>query len=382
MKGMLVDAIHPPVRDSEVRELFKLAQEKSKEGRESLYNAIGDLFERRAGELQAGERETMLEILERLSHDVEMSVRANLANRLSESGDAPHDLILMLANDEVQVAYKILASSPILRDGDLVEVVRHRTMQHQLAIAIRKDISEEVSAALVEAGTEDVIVTLLNNQDARISANVLDYLAEESKRIDSYQKPLVRRPDLPTELAERMHYWVSAAVRNYIVDNFDVDIDDLDDQMSATVTEVLEEKKDEEATGDAAERLVDRLFDGGGLSAEFALKSLHQGQVSIFEMAFAKMVGIRPVLARRIIYEPGGEALGIACRAIGIERTVYLQIYQLTRKARNSEIRLSKDEVVKLTQFYESITRESAFLVLRKWQRDKRYLAAVRAVKY
>ncbi|MBT3533022.1 MAG: DUF2336 domain-containing protein [Rhodospirillaceae bacterium] len=365
-----------------MRELFKLAQEKSKEGRESLYNAIGDLFERRAGELQAGERETMLEILERLSHDVEMSVRANLATRLSESGDAPHDLILMLANDEVQVAYKILASSPILRDGDLVEVVRHRTMQHQLAIAIRKDISEEVSAALVEAGTEDVIVTLLNNQDARISANVLDYLAEESKRIDSYQKPLVRRPDLPTELAERMHYWVSAAVRNYIVDNFDVDIDDLDDQMSATVTEVLEEKKDEEATGDAAERLVDRLFDGGGLSAEFALKSLHQGQVSIFEMAFAKMVGIRPVLARRIIYEPGGEALGIACRAIGIERTVYLQIYQLTRKARNSEIRLSKDEVVKLTQFYESITRESAFLVLRKWQRDKRYLAAVRAVKY
>ncbi len=378
---MLAKAIHPPVRDSEVRELFKLAQEKSKEGREPLYKAIGDLFERRADELQTVERAMMIEILERLSLDVEMSIRSGLANRLSENGDAPYDLIHMLANDEVQVAYKILASSPILHDSDLIEVVRHRTMQHQLAVAIRKDVSEEVSAALVEAGTEDVIVTLLNNQDARISADVLDHLAEESKRVDSYQKPLVRRPDLPTELAERMYYWVSAAVRNYIVNNFDIDIDDLDDQMSATISDVLETKKSDDDSGIAAEGLVDRLFDGGGLSADFALKSLHQGQVSIFEFSFAKMVGIRPVLARRIVYEPGGEALGIACRAIGLERTVYLQIYQLTRKARSSENRLGKDEVVRLTKFYESITREAAFLVLRKWQRDKRYLDADRALK-
>lgn len=378
---MLAKAIHPPVRDSEVGELFKLAQEKSKEGRGSLYKAIGDHFERQADELQTVERAMMIEILERLSLDVELSVRSGLANRLSENGDAPYDLIHMLANDEVQVAYKILASSPILHDSDLIEVVRHRSMQHQLAVAIRKDVSEEVSAALVEAGTEDVIVTLLNNQDARILADVLDHLAEESKRVDNYQKPLVRRPDLPTELAERMYYWVSAAVRNYIVDNFDVNIDDLDDQMSATISDVLETKKSDDDSGIAAERLVDRLFDGGGLSADFALKSLHQGQVSIFESSFAKMVGIRPVLARRIVYEPGGDALGIACRAIGLERTVYLQIYQLTRKARSSENRLGKDEVVRLTKFYESITRQAAFLVLRKWQRDKRYLDAVRALK-
>ncbi len=382
MRGVVANSSHPHLNDPEVRGLFELAQEKSKEGRESLYCAIGDLFERRADELQAGERELMIEILERLSRDVEMSVRAGLANRLSEKGDAPHDLIRMLANDDVQVAYKILSSSTILRDADLIEVVRHRTMQHQLAVAIRKDVSEEVSAALVEAGKEDVIVTLLNNQDARISADVLEYLAEESKRTDSYQKPLVRRPDLPSEVAERMYYWVSAAVRNYIIDNFDVDVDDLDDQMSATVSDALDSEDEQEESGAAAERLVNHLFDDGGLSADFALKSLHQGQVSIFEFSFAKMIGTRPILARRIIYEPGGEALGIACRAIGMNRSIFLQIYHLTRKARSSEARLGKEEVVRLTKFFESITRESAFLVLRKWQRDRRYLNALRAIQH
>ena len=88
--------------------------------------------------------------------------------------------------------------------------------------------------------------------------------------------------------------------------------------------------------------------------------------MSIFEFSFAKMVGIRPVLARCIVYEPGGEALSITCRAIGLERAVYLQIYQVTCKARSRENRLGKDEVVRLTKFYESITREAAFLVLRK----------------
>lgn len=379
MSSMLAKAIPLPVKDSEVRDLFKLAHEKSKESRESLYSAIGDLFDRRAEELQPSERDLMIEILQRLSRDVEMSVRANLSNRLSERGDAPYDLIRMLANDEIQVAYKILTSSPVLHDVDLIEILRHRTMQHQLAVAIRKDVSEEVSAALVETGSEDVIVTLLNNQDARISADILEYLAEESKRVDSFQKPLVRRPDLPADLAERMYYWVSAALRNYIAENFDIDIDNLDDQMSAAVGDALEVK--ETGSGSAAERLVDRLFDSGTLTAEFALKSLNQGQISIFELSFAKLAGIRAVLAQRIIYEPGGEALGIACQAIGLERSIYLQIYQLTRKARERDNRLSKDEVVRLTKFYESITPDAAILVLRKWQRDRRYLNAVREIK-
>ncbi|MBV39673.1 MAG: hypothetical protein CMM23_13620 [Rhodospirillaceae bacterium] len=156
---------------------------------------------------------------------------------------------------------------------------------------------------------------MLNNQDAGISSDVLEYLAEESKRIDSYQKPLVRRPNLPSELVEHMCYWVSVAVRNYIVENFDVDIDSLDDQMSATVSKVVEGKDDESAV--AAERLVDRRYDGGSVSAELALKSLHQCQVLIFKLSFAKMLGIRPVLARRIVYDPGGEALGGARSATG-----------------------------------------------------------------
>ena len=372
---MFAKEVHPPT-DEEARRLFELARTKTQHGRQSLYGAISEMFERRGDQLDEGERELMADILARLSHDVEMSVRVALANRLSDKADAPAELINMLANEDIQVAYKILSTSPVLRDTDLVEVVRHRTMQHQLAVAIRRDLSEEVSMALVESGNEDVIVTLLNNQDARISSTVLEYLAEESKRIDAYQKPLVRRPELPSNLAEKMYAWVSAAVRKYIVENFEVDVHDLDDNLSHSLHDAIVNKPEE--VDAAAVRLVDKLHESGELTAEFVLKALRQGQISLFELSFAKLAGLRPVLMRRIIYEPGGEAIGIACRAVGIDRPTFLLIYRLSRRAQSEGASLSKSEVVNLSRFYDQTSQEATILVLRRWQRDQTFLNALR----
>ena len=72
-----------------------------------------------------GQSESLLlgDILRRLVRDVEMPVRRALADQLSVRKDAPHDLIMMLANDVIDVAYPLLAKSPLLRDEDLIGVV-------------------------------------------------------------------------------------------------------------------------------------------------------------------------------------------------------------------------------------------------------------------
>ena len=65
----------------------------------------------------------------------------------------------------------------------------------------------------------------------------MDYLVSESKRVDAYQNPLVRRPDLPPELAERMSWWVSAALRQKITGRFSLDLGELDDAIETAVSE-------------------------------------------------------------------------------------------------------------------------------------------------
>lgn len=353
--------------DAEVRKLVALAQTRTSESRHSLYDSIADLFERRGDHLSDGERSIVLEILQRLSHEVEMSVRMALANRLAERGDAPHELVKLLANDEIQVAENILANSPVLQDQDLIEIIRHRTKRHQLAVAIRQDISEDVSAALVETANEDVIVTLLNNHDARISATVLEYLAEESRRVDAFQKPLVRRPDLPTEVAARMCAWVSDAIRTYIVSRYQIDPANLDAELAGAVSNVLAAEQDKQ---DAADKLVGQLYASGELGVEFVIKALQQGQVTLFECALAKILDIAVSVARRVIYEADGKPLATACRAVDIPRSSFLLIYQLTRKAGSTKSRLTRDETVRLCRLYDGVSAEAAQLIRKRWQRE------------
>ncbi len=356
--------------------LLKIAQEKTSEGRASLYGAISDLFEEQADTLSDGERQIMVDILRRLSTEVEMSVRKRLAERLADNQSAPPDLIQMLADDQLEVSYSILSRSRVLHDTDLIEIIRHRTMQHQLAIAIRDNLSEDVSRTLVESGEEDVIVALLNNEKAQISNDVMAYLVEESRRVDRFQQPLVRRPDLPGALAQKMFAWVSAALRNYIIENYEIDPHALDDQIAETVEEELSGES-AEANSPAA-KLVKKLHDAKQLTPEFAIKALTQGQVTLFELAFARLVGIRSSLARRIIYEPGGEAMAIACVAIGAGPETFHSLFVLTRRARIGDGRVKPKDRVRLNDLMEKTSREDAQVVVRKWRRNPDYLAAIR----
>ena len=207
----------------ELHFLLDLALDRSIEGRRALTNSIGDLFSGEQGTtLSERERALMADILRKLIRDCEMAVRRDLSERLAKADNPPRDLILALANDEFEVAQPILMQSLVLRDIELIQIIRHRTQQHQLAIAMRRSVSEFVSDALVETGSIDVIKTLLENQDAKISEATMAYLAEESQRVDSYQEPLINRQDLQPELAERIYFWVSAALRRHILEHFDV----------------------------------------------------------------------------------------------------------------------------------------------------------------
>ena len=157
------------IGNHDLDQLLSLARDKSVASRNQLAETISDLFLGERGSLSDQERSHMVEILRNLIHDVEMRVRISLATRLSDQAEAPPELINILANDEIEVAHPILIKSAVLRDTELIEIIKHRTMEHQLAIANREKLSENVSDALVETENVDVIKTLLNNNSASIS---------------------------------------------------------------------------------------------------------------------------------------------------------------------------------------------------------------------
>ena len=211
----------------EVQQLLQLAREKSEQARSHLFEVMGDLFQEQAAVLSAQERALMVDILEKLVREVSHDIRLKLSHRLADLPGTPRELAVLLANDEIDIASPILMRSRALHDADLIEIIHHRSRQHILTVAMRRDLSMSVSDVLVETGHSDVIMALLNNQEAKISEKTMAYIVDQSKHIDEFQEPLVHRRDLPRDLAVQMCYWVSAAIRQFIIDKFQVDANDI-----------------------------------------------------------------------------------------------------------------------------------------------------------
>jgi uncharacterized protein (DUF2336 family) len=352
-----------------VRGLFRLAQQGDRSNRSQLYSSVANLFEAHDNELNERERVLMQDIMRQLTHEVEMSLRIRLAERLvAQKGDAQHDLVVVLANDRIEVAHPILVASDVLDDKDLTEIVRHRSLQHQLSVAVRHNLSEEVSGALVDTENEDVIVTLLCNQSANFSQEVLAHLVEESERVDRYQRPLLHRHELPADLAKKMYGWVSDALKHYIVENFNIDPAELGALVDETESELVEEVAEKAKKVSASQALIDKLYKAGQLTPSFLLKALRQGEITLFELGIAKLAKVPPQVMRTLIYQPGSENLAVSCKAIGMDRSVFLAIYKHIRMMRDQNTDLTDEETKRVNSMYSTMDKDEADKLLRPWR--------------
>lgn len=365
-------------RVQELKSLVDLARDKSKQSRSILVAAINDLYSDEEQLLSDRDRAIMLDIIRQLIHEVETSVRRSLAEHLATRADAPADLIATLANDEIEVAHPILVKSDVLKDPELIEIVQHRTMEHQVAIAVRASISERLSDALVETDNEKVVTTLLSNQGAAISDGTMNHLVEKSTEVPGYQGPLVHRSDLSPELVKKLYWGVSAALRQYIVENFELDPTDIDETIEITVKKALGEKI---AGPDRANGMREPDAQADEDDANILMGLLRKGEISMFLDKFTALTRLRLALVRRILFEPGGEGLAIACKAIGIDKSTFVTIFLRFRQGRLGHKEVEDQELSRSLSFFDETSAVAARAILRRWQRDPDYLNALRLLE-
>jgi uncharacterized protein (DUF2336 family) len=368
-------------RDIDGEHLFQLARDKSQQSRAQLAAVISDLFDERKGALTDRERSLMYAILQGVVHEVEMSVRKTVAERLAEAPDVPWELVTTLANDEIEVAYPILKWSGLLKDADLIDVIRMRTLEHQLAIATRRQVSEAVADALVETGSEGVIVTLLKNADARISEKTMEYLVDQSQRVDTFQEPILRRRDLNHKLAKKMFLWVSAALRQFILDRYELDQKTVDDLLERTVVDEIETALAERGSGNKVKELAEVLRSEGLVTPEMLVTALKEGEIPLFIGLFCRLADLREYLVTRILFEPGGEGLAIACRSMGIGKAHFSSIFGMAQMVRAESADAVRGGLPKALAFYDDISAEAALSVVQRWRRGSEYLAAIRELQ-
>jgi uncharacterized protein (DUF2336 family) len=374
-------AVNPTRTEPDVEELLALAGDRSTAARNRLVEILSELFDGGVSALPPGERELMTEILERLIHEVEMSVRTALAEKLAADDGAPRSLISLLANDEIPVAQPILSRSKALHDLDLVEIVQHRTLGHRLAVAMREKLSPVVCNALLENREMDVVMRVIENPGAEIAPTMVDKLVEESKEVTAYRGPLLHRQDLDPKLARRMYWWVSAALRKHIVDNFHIDPAELDVKIEHTIKQILNEPRGNPISVEQAAQLAQKLVASGSVTPQLLVQALRRGEVELFVALFAEYSGLRPLLIRRFILEAGGEGLAIACKALDVEKSDFVSLFVLSRQARPGEKVVDPTELAGTVSLYDRINSDTAAKVLSRWKLDPDYLYALKQVE-
>lgn len=358
----------------DVSTAIRATRRRSEASRQELMGNIADLFLPREHRLSDRERSVIYGILERLIDEIDTALREALSERLHTLDTASRRQLAGLAEQDGPVARAILEQARVLEDPELIAIIRQRGREHALAIAARRPLSADVGDALIATGDEDVIECLVNNPEAELSRAAMTYLVAEAQRLNRFQEPLLRRHDLPADLAMRLYWLVSAAWRRHILESFDV--------APWTIDQVIQEAAGSAAAGhggsidEAAGHLAESLAGGEQLTPDLLLRLLAQGHVPACVAGLARLARLDERLVRHVLIDARGESLAVLARATGFSRVELARLLELSRRFVASA-RAAEDHAAELLAVFDRLSDDRAEAVLSHWRRDRGYVAAI-----
>jgi uncharacterized protein (DUF2336 family) len=222
-------------------------------------------------------------------------VRKSLAEAFASAIDAPHAIVLALANDQSAISSIVLGRSPLLSDAELIDCAAIGDAFAQAAIALRPRLSMSVSAALAEIGSREALIALAVNSGAEIAEFSLRRMIERFGADGEVREALLSRPYLPPVLRSALvaataqalsHFvtsraWLSAARAERVT---------RDARESANIMISAESARGCDYAG--ACELVAYLRQSGQLTAGLILRSLLSGHTTLLEAALGELSGM------------------------------------------------------------------------------------------
>jgi uncharacterized protein (DUF2336 family) len=324
-----------------------LAEDNDDEVRSELARKIGRLLPDLPDEISERMRALTIETLERLAQDQLPRVRAILAEEIKALDCVPKNVIDMLARDvEEEVAAPILEYSPLLSDSDLMEIISSAQAHFTLtAIAQRKPLGANVSAAIAEALDVPAVAALLANSSAQIREQTLEKIIDHGSRITEWHLPLVLRSDLSQRAIRRIAGFVSASLldRLAVRDGLDKETKSLlAKRVRTRIDEPVDDVRDPTAQ---AQSDVALLHKEGRLDDSAVERAVEAGKREFVIAALALLARTPIETARRIIQSGTAKpAVALVWRA-KLSMRVAFKVQSLVMRLKGGELLPARDGV-------------------------------------
>jgi uncharacterized protein (DUF2336 family) len=228
-----------------------------------------------------------------LLDDSSPMVRKALADALAVSADAPHGVVLALAQDQPEIATVVVARSPVLAEADLVDLVGAGEESVQSAIAAREPLSRALAGAIAEVAGAAACLVLIENSSAETSVKSLARIAERHGQLSAIREALFAREDLQADTRQALVAKLSETLVRFVTERDWVP----EERVQRVAREACERATVAIAAGkesDEIAALVRHLVASGQLTSLLLLRALLSGNVRFLIEAFAELSGIAP----------------------------------------------------------------------------------------
>lgn len=366
---MTIAAMRPELTENDIRRLVK---GESPEERASVAHRLCRRIALDA--LTDDERRYARDIMTILANDMAELVRRTLSVTLRNSPRLPRELALKLAHDVESVALPLLEGSPSFTEEDLIELALSVTASKQAAIAGRIHVPQTVTEVLAEHGVLEAVQKLASNKGAEWTDKAYTDSIQRFGNDETLQENLVRRDEVPINIAEKLVSLVSGHVFDLLVNKH---------ALPAQVAIDLAAGARERATIDLVEqagrnqdlpKFVQQLNLNGRLTHSLVIRALCMGHMPFVEHALAELSGVPHQRVWLMIHDAGPLGLQAVFDRAGLPRKmlpvfkVAVSTYHETPLdgARGDKRKFRTRMIERILTQYQAIPREDLDYLLEK----------------
>jgi uncharacterized protein (DUF2336 family) len=249
-------------------------------------------------------------------------VRRTLAEAFANASEAPHHLVVALANDQNDIASLVLSRSPVLSDADLVDCAALGDELIQTAVALRPRVSIAVSAALAEIASPAALAALAGNGGAAIADTSLARMVARHGSHPELRGALLARTDLPLPIRQSIAVALAESLSSFVIDRGWISPERTErmvrEAREKTTLALSSQSEREDVRG-----LVVHLRRTGQLMPALILRAFLSRHLAFAETAFAELSGLPVERVGGLLWDRRASGFAPLYRKCGLPRSLW-----------------------------------------------------------
>lgn len=234
--------------------------------------------------------------------DTESQVREALSHSLKNCSNLPADVVDSIIKDADNIALPFIQYYSSLTDEDLIKIIDSQKKGRQKAVALRQNVSSELSDYIVNTCSSDIVAFLVSNEGADIKETTFDTIVDKYSQDEDIKTNMIHRSELPVSIIEKIVDSLSYKLKNHLMLNHNLPKD-----LASNLVEDVKEKmtlniSEEYSTDKQIEELVHQLYKANRLTSGLITRAICLGDLSFFEYALVYLSETPIAEVRKILF--------------------------------------------------------------------------------